>query len=70
MQKTPDVVGDRKKPFLLHSPPNHLGLLATRSRSTLAVGHAIAFNLQPSTFNLLTLGYWPRNRVQPPNLQP
>ncbi|NEP52584.1 MAG: hypothetical protein F6K65_28800 [Moorea sp. SIO3C2] len=46
--------------------------MATQSRSTLAVGHAIPFNLQPSTFNLLTLGYWPRNPVQPStfNLQP
>ena len=45
MHKIPEVGGDRKKPFLPHSPPNNLGLLATQSRSTLAKGHAIAFNL-------------------------
>ncbi|NES46395.1 hypothetical protein, partial [Moorena sp. SIO2C4] len=32
---------------------------ATRSRSTLAKGHAIAFNIQPK------LGQRPRDRIQP-----
>ncbi|NEO17200.1 MULTISPECIES: hypothetical protein [unclassified Moorena] len=62
MQNKPQVGGDRKKPFLLNSPPNNLGLLTTRARSTLAKGHATrtTFNLQP----------WPKAtlREQPPNL--